>query len=107
MAEEKESAIDRLKEKLKSINKESLSNLRDELEPKVGGKNSISDAELQIRNNAARMPSKGGGAGGAGVIPGIKGGGTKSPNFEMKKGGKVSSASARADGCCIRGKTRA
>jgi hypothetical protein len=25
----------------------------------------------------------------------------------MKRGGKVSSASARADGCCIRGKTRA
>jgi len=25
----------------------------------------------------------------------------------MKKGGKVSSASSRADGCCIRGKTRA
>ena len=24
----------------------------------------------------------------------------------MKKGGKVSSASARADGCCVRGKTR-
>lgn len=26
---------------------------------------------------------------------------------EMKSGGKVKSASARADGCCIRGKTRA
>jgi hypothetical protein len=25
----------------------------------------------------------------------------------MKKGGKVSSASKRADGCCIRGRTRA
>lgn len=25
----------------------------------------------------------------------------------MKKGGSVKSASARADGCCIRGKTRA
>ena len=27
--------------------------------------------------------------------------------FGFKKGGKVSSASKRADGCCIRGKTRA
>jgi hypothetical protein len=27
--------------------------------------------------------------------------------MNMKKGGKVSSASKRADGCCIRGKTRA
>ena len=26
---------------------------------------------------------------------------------KMKKGGKVKSASSRADGCCIRGKTRA
>ena len=25
---------------------------------------------------------------------------------EMKKGGKVSSASSRADGCCVKGKTR-
>jgi hypothetical protein len=29
------------------------------------------------------------------------------PQPGMKKGGKVSSASKRADGCCIRGKTRA
>jgi hypothetical protein len=28
-------------------------------------------------------------------------------NYSMKKGGKVSSASKRADGCAIRGKTRA
>jgi hypothetical protein len=27
--------------------------------------------------------------------------------FGFKKGGKVSSASKRADGCCVRGKTRA
>jgi hypothetical protein len=27
--------------------------------------------------------------------------------FSMAKGGKVSSASKRADGCCVRGKTRA
>jgi len=26
---------------------------------------------------------------------------------KMKKGGKVKSASARADGCCVKGKTRA
>jgi hypothetical protein len=29
------------------------------------------------------------------------------PEQAMKRGGKVSSASKRADGCCIRGKTRA
>jgi hypothetical protein len=39
----------------------------------------------------------------AGMVPG-QGGQAPMP---MKKGGKVSSASKRADGCCIRGKTRA
>jgi hypothetical protein len=38
-----------------------------------------------------------------GMVPG-QGGAAPMP---MKKGGKVSSASKRADGCCIRGKTRA
>jgi len=28
------------------------------------------------------------------------------PTSAMKKGGKVKSASSRADGCCVRGKTR-
>jgi hypothetical protein len=32
---------------------------------------------------------------------------TKDNRMGMKKGGSVKSASARADGCCIRGKTRA
>jgi hypothetical protein len=39
----------------------------------------------------------------AGMVP-DQGGQAPMP---MKKGGKVSSASKRADGCCIRGKTRA
>ena len=30
----------------------------------------------------------------------------KAPNFNYKKGGKVSSASSRADGCAQRGKTK-
>jgi membrane protein involved in colicin uptake len=47
-------------------------------------------------------PKSGGGGGGSG-IPKV---GPKRPT-EMKKGGKVSSASKRADGCAIRGKTRA
>jgi len=46
--------------------------------------------------------SKGGGGGGGG-IPKV---GPKRP-LDMKSGGKVSSASKRADGCAIRGKTRA
>jgi len=50
----------------------------------------------------ARRAAKGGGSGSIHV----KGAATN-PNFDMKKGGKVKSASQRADGCCIRGKTRA
>jgi hypothetical protein len=46
-----------------------------------------------------RLPSGGGGGGG---IPK-----TGKKPYDFKKGGKVSSASKRADGCCIRGKTRA
>jgi len=46
--------------------------------------------------------TKGGGGGGAGT-PKV---GAKRPP-EFKKGGKVKSASARADGCCVKGKTRA
>jgi hypothetical protein len=45
--------------------------------------------------------SKGGGGG----VPSDKMDKMKKMNY--KKGGSVSSASKRADGCCIRGKTRA
>jgi hypothetical protein len=44
--------------------------------------------------------TKGGGGGGGGIIPLDK----RSPYF--KKGGMVSSASKRADGCAIKGKTK-
>jgi hypothetical protein len=50
-----------------------------------------------------RLPKPSGGGGGGAGIPKV---GPKRP-LDMKKGGKVSSASKRADGCCIRGKTRA
>jgi hypothetical protein len=47
--------------------------------------------------------SKGGGGGGGGGMPKLNRDITKN----YKAGGKVSSASKRADGCAIRGKTRA
>jgi len=41
------------------------------------------------------------------VFPGIKGQFTGSLPVQKKaKGGKISSASVRADGCCVKGKTR-
>ena len=48
----------------------------------------------------------GGSGGGAGGID-IEGKTGKNLKPKMASGGKVSSASKRADGCCIRGKTRA
>jgi hypothetical protein len=49
-----------------------------------------------------RLPKSGGGSGGGGM-PKLNRDITKN----YKKGGVVKSASARADGCCIKGKTRA
>jgi hypothetical protein len=49
-----------------------------------------------------RLPKPTGGGGAGGDLSGMKG-----LDKPFKAGGKVSSASKRADGCCIRGKTRA
>jgi len=59
----------------------------------------------EARNEHKKVPglSRAGGGGGAGGdFSGMKG-----LDKPFKKGGKVSSASKRADGCAIRGKTRA
>ena len=50
---------------------------------------------------AKYQPSRSGGGGGGAGIPKV---GPKKPT-DMKKGGKVS-ASKRADGCCVKGKTK-
>ena len=52
-----------------------------------------------------RLPKPSGGAGGSGDLEkGMMGGKFKPLN--KAKGGKISSASKRADGCCQRGKTK-
>jgi hypothetical protein len=50
-------------------------------------------------------PSSSGNDEGGGAGRGKKGGPT-AKELGMKKGGKVSSASSRADGCCVKGKTK-
>jgi hypothetical protein len=69
-------------------------------EAKKAGYASAEAEEKALREKAASRTRGGGGGGG---IP--KSG--KHEMLKMKSGGKVKSASARADGCCIRGKTRA
>ena len=61
----------------------------------------IAKAEIERMKEILDKPKGGGGGGGGGI---------KSMKYEpktFKAGGKVSSASKRADGCAIRGKTRA
>jgi hypothetical protein len=64
-------------------------------------KRAVKDQDAKAAEKDARKATKGGG-GGAGTP---KVGPKRTPEF--KKGGKVSSASSRADGCAIRGKTKA
>jgi hypothetical protein len=61
----------------------------------------IRQAELEKMKEILDKPRSGGGGGGGG-IPKV---GPKKPT-DMKKGGMVSSASKRADGCAQRGKTK-
>jgi hypothetical protein len=59
------------------------------------------------RRNLAPYEKKGrsgGGGGGGDPMPLDKM--IKAKKFNYKSGGKVSSASKRADGCCVKGKTR-
>jgi hypothetical protein len=65
-------------------------------------------AELAKMREILAKPKGGGGAamGGSGVdVEGLKM--NKNVKPKLKAGGSVKSASKRADGCCIRGKTRA
>jgi hypothetical protein len=61
----------------------------------------IRQAELDKMKEILNKP-KSGGSGGGGGMPKINRDITKN----MKSGGKVSSASKRADGCAIKGKTK-
>ena len=67
----------------------------------------VKASPLTVNAEIARMKEildkpRGGGGGGGGGMPKMNRDLTKN----YKSGGKVSSASKRADGCCIRGKTR-
>ena len=62
--------------------------------------------DAKIKEITASKPKGGGGGSGAGDLE-MSGMNMRKPKPTMKKGGKVSSASKRADGIAIRGKTRA
>ena len=58
--------------------------------------------DAKIKEISNKPKSGGGGGGGGAGIPKV---GPRRPT-DMAKGGKVSSASKRADGCAIKGKTK-
>jgi len=62
----------------------------------------IDKARDFVKNGKAAFGPSGGGGGGGGGMPKLNRDITKN----MKKGGKVSSASSRADGCATKGKTK-
>jgi hypothetical protein len=72
--------------------------MKDKRQPKS---DLIRQAEIDKMKEILNKPKTGGGGGGGGVPKT----GLKKP-YDMKKGGKVSSASKRADGCATKGKTR-
>ena len=74
-----------------------------EAEEKALRQKAIEELTNKKGTNLNKEAARGGGGGGGMGIPKV---GPKRP-LDMKKGGKVSSASKRADGCAVRGKTRA
>jgi mevalonate kinase len=89
--------FDPIKNTFEKANKLNLAPLPEGM-PKLTEAIAKADAE-----RAERKAAKASGGGGGGGIPKLNRDLTKN----MKAGGKVSSASKRADGCAIRGKTRA
>lgn len=80
-----------------SIPKPSSYESEKEYKKRTLGKNyGAPDKEDKLEEIRRSMEPSGGGGGESTARPKV-----------YKKGGKVKSASARADGCCIRGKTRA
>jgi hypothetical protein len=61
----------------------------------------VAQAEIAKMKEIMDKPKGGGGGGGSGTP---KVGAKRTPEF--KKGGSISSASKRADGCCVKGKTK-
>jgi len=96
---EGKSFLERMERGMKNSDPETKKQFAEKLEKYVNEGKALSEA----RNEYKKVPGlsrAGGGAGGD--FSGMKG-----LDKPYKAGGKVSSASKRADGCCIRGKTRA
>jgi hypothetical protein len=83
-------------------NPEKAKMFADTLEKYVNEGKAIAEARNEYKKTPGLSRAGGGGGGAGGDFSGMKG-----LDKPFKAGGKVSSASKRADGCAIRGKTRA
>jgi len=97
---EGKSFLERMERGMKNDDPETKRLFAEKLEKYVNEGKALNEA----RNEYKKAPglSRAGGGGGGGDFSGMKG-----LDKPFKAGGKVSSASKRADGCAIRGKTRA
>jgi hypothetical protein len=93
-------AVERLEKEKSEKARAELSKMAEETRAKAKAESPRTYTErLQ---DMGRLPKSSGGGGAGGDFSGMKG-----LDKPFKDGGKVSSASKRADGCAIRGKTRA
>ena len=105
------SDYDKAAEKVKQENEKAKADahkMAEEQRAKVKAESPRTYAERLQDMGRLPKPSGGGssgGAGGATDMKFMKGIGNK-PDPTYKKGGKVSAASKRADGCCVKGKTK-
>ena len=98
------SPAERMKRGMPNADPETQKNFADRLQKYIDEGKAEKEARNAYTKNYTGNTRPGGGGGGGGM------GGNKLSNRDLtkayKKGGKVSSASNRADGCCAKGKTR-
>jgi len=99
---EGKSFLERMERGMKNDDPETKRLFAEKLEKYVNEGKALNEARNEYKKAPALSRAGGGGGGGGGDFSGMKG-----LDKPFKKGGKVSSASKRADGCAIRGKTRA
>jgi hypothetical protein len=96
---EGKSFLERMERGMKNDDPETKRLFAEKLEKYVNEGKALNEARNEYKKAPALSRA---GGGGGGDFSGMKG-----LDKPFKKGGKVSSASKRADGCAIRGKTRA
>jgi hypothetical protein len=76
-----------------------MQNVSENVEGKERIEKNLENYRSKVGSDAGGRNIKGGGAGGSDEL-------LRAINKPYKKGGKVKSASSRADGCCVKGKTK-